>query len=355
MARQYKAGLRKTPNGSVIDGEGNLLYISCQRFIRDIAEGDCCFMCGAKPGSRPFNDEHVIPDWVLRDLGLHNKQINHGNFRSTTYSRFRVPCCVECNSTLGRKVETPISTLFKGGPQAMRERLTKEGPWSIFAWLNLVYLKFLLFDRSVRIHRDPRNGAETIGQAFDWSSLHHLHCVARAYLTEPEIDHRIMGSTFFVSMKRYEGDEPFDWCDIYADRVIMFRFRDIAVISVLDDACATYTKVIDPLFLKLVGPLSPPQLRELTLRIADARHHINETALFHTEFDFDLRVARISVEHPDTVTFHQNEPDYFGRLMEMFCSGYVLGQKDEQQKLRYLREGRWSFLFDPNGDVKPAP
>lgn len=355
MARQYKAGLRQTADGSVIDGDGELLFISCRRFVRDIAEGDCCFMCGAKPGSHPFNGEHVIPDWVLRDRRLHNKQINHGNFRSTTYSRFRVPCCVECNSALGKRAETPISVVFKAGPQAVRDLLAKEGPWPIFAWLNLVYLKFLLFDRSVRIHADPRKGGETIGQAFNWSSVHHLQCVARTYLTELEIDHRIMGSTFFVPMKHYDGDEEFDWCDVYEDRVIMFRFRDIAVISVLDDACATYSVVMKPLFQKLKGPLSPPQLRELTLRIADARHHIKETARFHTEFDFNTRVARISVEHPDTVTFHQEDHDYYGRLMEMFCAGYVRGQKDEQQTLRYLREGRWSFLFDPKGEFKPAP
>ena len=202
MARQYKAGLRQTADGSVIDGDGELLFISCRRFVRDIAEGDCCFMCGAKPGSHPFNGEHVIPDWVLRDRRLHNKQINHGNFRSTTYSRFRVPCCVECNSALGKRAETPISVVFKAGPQAVRDLLAKEGPWPIFAWLNLVYLKFLLFDRSVRIHADPRKGGETIGQAFNWSSVHHLQCVARTYLTELEIDHRIMGSTSEVKLSK---------------------------------------------------------------------------------------------------------------------------------------------------------
>jgi hypothetical protein len=63
----------------------------------------------------------------------------------------------------------------------------------------------------------------------------------------------------------------------------------------------------------------------------------------------------LSVEHPDTVTFHQDDHDYFGRLMGMFCSDYVRGQEEEQQKLQYLREERWSFLFDYDGEFRPAP
>ena len=45
------------------------------RFIREIGEGNCCFICGANPGSKAFNDDRVIPDWVLAKHGLHSNRI----------------------------------------------------------------------------------------------------------------------------------------------------------------------------------------------------------------------------------------------------------------------------------------
>jgi hypothetical protein len=58
------------PDGSLMGLGGKLLFFSVQRFRREIVEGDHCFVCGAKPTEKPINDEHVIPDWVLRECNI---------------------------------------------------------------------------------------------------------------------------------------------------------------------------------------------------------------------------------------------------------------------------------------------
>ncbi len=60
----------REPDDTVYDEAGAVVYFSLERFVRDICLGDCCFICGAAPASVPFNDEHVIPRWLLRRYDL---------------------------------------------------------------------------------------------------------------------------------------------------------------------------------------------------------------------------------------------------------------------------------------------
>lgn len=191
-----------THDESVIRPDGSVVHFSLERFRQDIVMGDCCFLCGASLGSKAFNDEHVIPDWLLREFDLHDKSVTLPNGSSYRYSRYRVPCCVACNSLLGEKVETPISEIIKGGYDRVVQLLQTEGPWRLFAWMNLIFLKTHLKDRSLRFNLDARKGTEKIADYYDWTTMHHLHCVARAYRTGAAIDHRIMGSVFVLRAKQ---------------------------------------------------------------------------------------------------------------------------------------------------------
>jgi hypothetical protein len=76
-------------DGSVIDDNGKLIFFSTQRFVNDICLGHCCFICGAAPSSVPFNDEHVIPEWVLRRFGLFSKSIRTVSEFDMTNTRCR--------------------------------------------------------------------------------------------------------------------------------------------------------------------------------------------------------------------------------------------------------------------------
>ena len=69
----------KTSDGSVVDQSGKVIFFSTERFVQDICLGNCCFICGAKPGEKDFNDEHILPAWLLRRYDLFSETIRLPN------------------------------------------------------------------------------------------------------------------------------------------------------------------------------------------------------------------------------------------------------------------------------------
>jgi hypothetical protein len=89
------------PDGSVIDETGKVIFFSTERFVNDICLGHCCFICGAQPESRPFSDEYILPEWLLRHFDLFSRTITLPNEGKIRYDRYTVPCCVDCNALMG--------------------------------------------------------------------------------------------------------------------------------------------------------------------------------------------------------------------------------------------------------------
>lgn len=186
---------------------------SCERFVRDIAEGNCCFICGATPAEKPFNNEHVLPNWVLRRYGLHTRTITLPNETTFRYDQYTIPCCIDCNSLLGRNVEEPIRKLIEQGPVALREYVRSGGALHIFVWLALIFLKIHLKDRTLRWHRDLRQPDDRIGELYTWEDLHHLHTVARCFYTKCDVSDAALGSLLIMGAKRHPDRENFDIAD----------------------------------------------------------------------------------------------------------------------------------------------
>jgi hypothetical protein len=179
--------IERTPDGSFIDSnDGRVLYFSIERFAKDIGEGDSCFICGARSGTKEFNEEHVIPKWILRRYDLFNHKIRLPNRRETTYGGYTLPCCRDCNSLMAETFETPLSGLLEN---YLRARTLAEAPEIqrlLFNWLVLIFLKIHLKDRLLPLHLDRRQGTEKIASVYAWDQLHHLHCVARSFYTNAE-------------------------------------------------------------------------------------------------------------------------------------------------------------------------
>src|SRR4051812_24674970 len=98
----------RTADGSIVDEDGRVIYFSTQRFEQDICLGGCCFICGAQPGSKPFNNEHILPDWLLGEYGLYDRTITLPNAQRMRYGSYTVPCCEDCNTLMGREIEQPV-------------------------------------------------------------------------------------------------------------------------------------------------------------------------------------------------------------------------------------------------------
>ena len=73
----------KTSDGSIVDQDGKVIFFSTRRFIDDICIGNCCFICGAKPEEKQFDDEHVFPEWLLRRYNLFARTITLPNGETT--------------------------------------------------------------------------------------------------------------------------------------------------------------------------------------------------------------------------------------------------------------------------------
>jgi hypothetical protein len=191
-----KSKIWMEPDGSIVHEDGRILFFSLERFRRDIVAGECCFICGTSPAHTGFNDEHVIPDWILDELHLKGKRMGLPNATNFGYARYKIPCCTACNSLLGKKFEEPVSDLLKSGYGNLSSYVSKEGPWLLYIWLALIFFKTYLKDRFLRLNLDARLGSEKIADIYDWNTMHHIHCLVRAVYTKVSLDRRIIGSFF---------------------------------------------------------------------------------------------------------------------------------------------------------------
>jgi len=344
-----KHNLRITTDGSIIDEDGKVLFFSLKRFRRDIVDGDCCFLCGASPKRTQFNDEHVIPDWILKEFDLHNKLVTLPNSRGFPYSKYKVPCCVSCNSRLGESLEGPISKLFRDGYQAICGHAVQHGPWLFYVWLALIFLKTHLKDRSLRFHLDKRKGPEKIAELYDWNTMHHIHCVVRAAYTKASLNRKIMGSFFLLNAKMAEHVEPFDYVDLFFTKTICLRFNEIVMFCVLDDACATYSLMKDGPISKIAGPLSPVQIREVLARIAYATSVVASRPKFFTTVKNGS--LKISAKIPKFVKTLEGDPNRYAAILHRACGEFLERSEFENKEfvLQNVKQGRWTFLFDEHG------
>jgi len=92
----------QTQDGSIVDKTGKVIFFSTERFVKDICHGGCCFICGVEPSSVPFNDEHILPNWLLRKYDLHNHTITLPNGEEVKYGGYTIPCCESCNQLMGQ-------------------------------------------------------------------------------------------------------------------------------------------------------------------------------------------------------------------------------------------------------------
>lgn len=265
--------LIQTVDGSILDSDGKILFFSFERFKSDIVEGECCFICGVSPDHATFNNEHVLPDWILRRYDLHQKTITLPNSTTFRYGQFTIPCCEECNKTMGRTFEEPISKIFEKGSNALSHELKENGPWLLFCWMCLIFVKTHLKDTNLNFHLDRRKGDERIGDLHDWSELHHIHCMARSFYTGVELSKEAMGSLLVLPAKIRPHFESFDYGDLSFVATMTLRIDDTAIIAVLNDSQAALSVYYEELE-KIRGPLSPLQVREIGVHLGFINLHI---------------------------------------------------------------------------------
>lgn len=341
---------RVTSDESVIDANGRIIFFGLQRFIADIANGDTCFICGASRDETEFNDEHVIPDWILRRSNLHSRYIQIPNQTGYRYGQLKVPCCSTCNTAMGVEFEEPISAMFAGGYDSVCAELSENGPLRLFQWLSLMFLKTHLKDKYLNYHRDRRKGEMKIAEFHSWDDLHHIHCVARSFFSGCDLDQRVLGSIFVIPAKVRPHYDDFDFIDLSRAQTMLLSIGETAIVAVLNDSQAVAQMAVDDLTQKIGGPLSPIQLREVAAIFASINLQLQPRPRFCSEIDIFNETCRIVADCPEQIGIEKWNDDLHGAIMHALTQEFLNKDIRGKQLLQSVRSGKYTFLTNPEGE-----
>lgn len=338
-----KTKLTILDDGSIINNENKILYFSLERFMNDIVLGNCCFICGAKQSDKEFNEEHVLPDWIIKRFKLGNKIITLTNKTPFKYSNYKIPCCIDCNSLMGKEIEAPMSKITSNY-NTFKEYMKKGNPWLVFVWLNLIFLKTYLKDKELRLYRDLRKPSTKLSEMIIWEEMHHIHCIARSFYSGCELDKSIFGSTFVGPTLKTEDDLLFDYGDVFQGAGISIVLDEIAIVSILNDSCGALNLFQEEV-KKITGELTILQVREILSRLTYININIKSRPRFSSNFNKDNEYV-IKADLPKTIDFKDSNKIY-GDLLYMTLGEIIENSNVDNKKfiLEHLKNGTYTFLF----------
>ena len=340
--------IRKQDN-SVETQDGRIVLFSVDRFLSEIANGDNCFICGAKPSTKEFNNEHVIPDWVLRDRGLHSGKIVLPNQGSYMYGRFVVPCCKECNQKMAEIFEGPISDAFAKGYEGVRDLMQTGCGYLLWRWLALIFLKTHLKHRELRWHLNRNMGDAKMSEAYDWTHLHHIHCIVRSFYTGAVVDQNVYGSLLVLPASEAEGDDEFDFANLLPGASILFRLGSVFALAVLNDSGFSLGS-LQEMVKKITAPLTHLQGRELLAYFCHRNLSLAQHPQYYSDINFSTGGHHIRAEIPEQVTLIDDpRPELYGKILAFLVSDTLERTGADPHVLQYVREGRYTFLFGEDG------
>jgi len=222
--------LRRLRDRSIVDEEGRFIYFSESAFMDKVVSGGGCFICAREIENK--SKEHIFPKWMLKFQNLFGEVIRLPNGTQYRYSGYKLPCCVDCNSALGRIYEVPVGDAFRDGFEGVM-RLARSDPLTIFGWFNLMFLKTHLRDNSLKEDRAKADSRQ-IGERHVWENFRAAHMLIRAPLFGTYVSPTVLGSLFVFRVRDYEEKGSFDYQD-HSSMTVFLRINDVAVICVLND------------------------------------------------------------------------------------------------------------------------
>ena len=347
--------MKETPNISktITNKRGEIILFGLQHFLDDIAKGDCCFICGAKPNSKEFNDEHIISDWILRKYNLHDKYITLPNGTKFKYSQYKVPCCKECNSELGKTYEEPISELLSKSYSEIIKEISKKPEITqfLFKWLSLIFIKTHLKDKTLLKERNKRIDAGFLSDNYYWEEMHHIHCIARSHYTKAKIENFVFGTLIIVPALYIENTDGFDYLDNEIGKAIMLKLGEFCIIAILNDSCAGFT-LYNENISKIRGPLSPFQVRDIFAHLTFINLNIKERPIYYSRFSNSLDEYQIKSTLPKYVELLDEKERIItsGELLRLFVEPMIGEIENKEQILKEIEENKRNYLFDNDGN-----
>jgi hypothetical protein len=338
---------------SIVNAKGKIVFFDADDFYQKIVLDGCCFICGAERGKVKFNDEHILPNWLLKQCKLHNSSLNLPNMAERAYSRYTISCCEACNYELGKHYETPISDLLKRPWQEICRTILSDWRQTqlLFEWMVLIFFKVHLKDCGFNLELNRSKGDTKIGENYDWYEYHHLHCMLRRFYTGALAEPGTIGSILILEACEGPNFEPFDFATNAEGQAIMLRVNKLCIICVLNDAGAANMFCKD-IIAKIIGyPLTPMQLREVFSHMAYVNINRQERPQYATQYMHDSETCLIKLSAPgnDVLLKEAEEKVSLGKLFTRFCCPLVEDSERKEYVLDLLKKGQYTFLFDRNG------
>ncbi len=345
---------------TVRDFYGKVIFFSYEDFMSLIVNGNCCFICGSNPEEKPFNNEHIIPKWLLRKYNLFDKAITIPNNETINYSRYVVPCCGECNQFLGDNIETPVKVILenlleneKTGERLLTE-FTSENIKLLTIWLNLIYLKTHLKDTNLREKLDMRENPKSIFSTYErfMEDLHHVHCVARSIYTGFDISPNALGSISFINLENTNGIDQYGYGDNISFTMFI-RLERIGIIHVLNDAAAVGSVMANWLneIQGNINEIGIFQFRELYARYCYMNILIKNRPDFHSKFKYSER-RLIEADRDDEILLDDEIPNILGVYIQHSLLDFseLIDLTDGEGSFNNLGTGEYSYLINNNNN-----
>lgn len=327
---------------------GSIVGFNEQQFIDEICSSDNCCICAKPIDEQNSNREHVIPDWLLRHAHLHDETIMLPNATTLKYGQYVVPCCIDCNSDYGKRLEQRLSPLLTSGYDHFVQNATPEDRRYLFVWLSWVYFKTHYKDINLRLHRDRRKGDHMIGDMYDLRQLHHVHAIARSLHTGAILDNGCYGTLLALRADSGDLDRFYDFRDFNIPfPTLMIRIDSLALLVALDDGgqCGEFMLELS----SRIGDnqLSPVQLREMLAHITYERCSLSQPTTFATEYDPRDDTIRIISSQPKAALKATYSPQQYGNILYYSLSNILDHHGLDEQT---VRSGNCGFMFDDRGN-----
>ncbi len=329
-----------------------VVFMGIEGFKRGIIREKRCFICGAprkrkgikKEGAKTFNNEHIIPYWVIRRCNLSRKRIALPDGYKLRYIRYKIPCCEECNSELGRVIEKPVSRLFfKGNEELLKYPRKKSVNLNLFKWLCLIFIKTHLKDNTLMAAMDEEM------DSFDWKGLHHIWCVSRSPFTGAVLGDGVQGSLIVLECEDTKG-RHYDYIDDLSNKTIMIKIGKICIIGVLDDAGAV-SNILKDTLKEIKEPVTDLQRLEIFSHVNYIRLNLKNLPTFYSTITEENKY-KIESKQPDEIYLKPEEEreSSVREFLSFYHEGSLKDREEGEKILKGIRKGETSFLFDKDGN-----
>ena len=328
--------------------DGRLLFLGMRSFTEKVLASRGCFVCGSTNSlSRPVNNEHVIPDWLIRHAGLSNEVLVLANGHEVKYGRYKLAICVKCNSDLAASYEDKISPKIKEGYESFKAFFESGGYTLTYQWLCLLLIKLLLRDNQLRWEMDQRLGrTDTIGDRYEWHRHHHLLCVARSGPNQAILHPVSLGSIFLLKAKDVK---PFDIETVPHVNAIWLQVGDLLLVGLLDDAQFVLSQFSD-LERPFPREVNRFQLTEFFARTFTLSEFLRPRPQLYTDLSSGRPIIRANLPHGEVefLPVDQHNKLVGERMHQMLSRRGLMDLIPESNRARIAR-GEWTFFPEALG------